>query len=51
MQTAYKELNYLKGSLPVCEKIQEEILSLPIGPHMDSAQITSVVESVKISCK
>ena len=43
-QEAYKELNGL--SLPISEKIHNEILSLPISPVMEYNEIKKVVEVV-----
>lgn len=34
LQEAYAELGYGKGAYPIAEVIHEEILSLPIGPHL-----------------
>jgi dTDP-4-amino-4,6-dideoxygalactose transaminase len=35
-----------KGSLPLTEKIHSEVLSLPIGPHLSSADHKSIIETV-----
>ena len=39
-QEAYADVNMPAGSLPIAEQLADEVLSLPIGPHlsMDSAQ-------------
>lgn len=37
LQSAYKEMGYIAGSLPISELIHEQVLSLPIGPHLDVA--------------
>ncbi len=34
LQTAYTELGYSKGSFPIAEQIHDQVLSLPIGPHL-----------------
>lgn len=34
LQRAYKGLNYENGAFPVAEKLQSEIISLPMGPTM-----------------
>ena len=44
-QPAYAELSHL--SLPITEKIHREVLSLPMGPHLDIEQQTRIV---KILC-
>jgi len=43
-QEAYKEYNDL--SLPITEKIHSEVLSLPISPVMDNAEINAVITAV-----
>jgi len=47
LQKVYENLGYKKGSLPVCEKIQHEVLSLPIFPELTEGQITEVAAAVK----
>jgi dTDP-4-amino-4,6-dideoxygalactose transaminase len=42
LQPAYAELGYARGAFPIAERIANECLSLPIGPHLDEAA-TSVV--------
>ena len=43
LQGAYAELGFSKGSFPVAEKIHDEVLSLPIGPHLTIDSVNSVV--------
>jgi len=43
-QDAYKEWNTL--SLPITERLQYEILSLPMGPHLSSADISRITEVI-----
>lgn len=43
-QIAYKEFNHL--SLPITEKIHEQVLSLPISPVMTNDEVESVIEAV-----
>jgi dTDP-4-amino-4,6-dideoxygalactose transaminase len=47
LQEAYKELKYKKGDFPVSEKISNEILSLPMYPHMRPEQTEYVCETLK----
>lgn len=47
LQTAYQELAYVPGSLPVAEAIHTRVLSLPLGPHMNPYQVEHVVEAVR----
>ncbi|MBC8146626.1 MAG: DegT/DnrJ/EryC1/StrS family aminotransferase [Bacteroidetes bacterium] len=46
-QNAFKEWNYF--SFPITEKIHEEVLSLPIGPHLSGEQLQKVVKSLNNS--
>jgi dTDP-4-amino-4,6-dideoxygalactose transaminase len=48
LQGAYVELGYCAGAFPVAEKIHLEVLSLPMGPHMTSAQIYQVIHSCRV---
>lgn len=43
-QQAYQAMNHL--SFPISEKMHEEVVSLPIGPHLSQSQIEKVVEHV-----
>jgi len=43
-QEAYSDWN--DQSLPVTEEIHEEVLSLPMGPHLTEAEVTNVVHAV-----
>ena len=46
LQEAYEGLGYKKGDLPVSEKVQEEVLSLPIFPELTTEEIERVCEGV-----
>ena len=46
LQGAYAELGYGVGAFPIAEKIHQEVISLPIGPHMDMRQLASVISVV-----
>ena len=41
LQQAYAHLEWRKGDFPVAERIHREVLSLPIGPHLDDVVLTS----------
>jgi len=46
LQTAYKNLGFEKGRFPIAEQIADQVLSLPIGPHLteyDSQQVIDVL--------
>ncbi len=49
LQEAYAELGYKRGSFPIAEKVADEILSLPMFPHMNKEQIETVVGALKES--
>lgn len=44
---AYADLRLPADNFPVTERIASEVLSLPIGPHMNSSQISKVVEAIR----
>ncbi len=47
MQEAYADAGFKQGDFPVAEKIADEILSLPMFPHMTEAQVVEVTSAVK----
>ncbi|VAX37982.1 Aminotransferase, DegT/DnrJ/EryC1/StrS family [hydrothermal vent metagenome] len=47
LQTAYKDSGHKKGDFPVAEKLSDEVLSLPMFPHMQKEQMDYVCESLK----
>lgn len=47
LQEAYVELDYGAGAFPIAEQIHQEVLSLPMGPHLAKRQLQSVIGSVK----
>ena len=47
LSSAYSDLGYESGSYPIAENLANTVLSLPIGPHLTTAQISRVVECVK----
>lgn len=46
LQEAYVELGYGRGTLPIAEQMADEVLSLPIGPHMSDADVDYVISQV-----
>jgi dTDP-4-amino-4,6-dideoxygalactose transaminase len=44
LQSAYAELGYAAGSLPVTEKVADSIISLPMFPELTDDQIGRVVD-------
>lgn len=51
LQAAYASLGYGEGSFPIAERMDAEVLSLPIGPHMSERQVDHVVASVRHICR
>lgn len=43
---AYHSLGFGRGDFPVSEKISDEVLSLPIGPHLNNEQIMRVINCI-----
>jgi dTDP-4-amino-4,6-dideoxygalactose transaminase len=46
LQRAYATLGYRAGDFPVAEKVAEEILSLPMYPHLEHSQQKRIVREV-----
>jgi len=44
LQPVYKKLNYKKGDFPVAERMQEEVLSLPMYPELELVQIRQIAK-------
>ncbi|HQO57158.1 MAG TPA: DegT/DnrJ/EryC1/StrS family aminotransferase [Candidatus Omnitrophota bacterium] len=47
LQEAYEDAGYQKGDFPVAERVANEILSLPMFPHMSEEQVEYVCQSLK----
>lgn len=47
LQQAYASAGYEQGQFPIAEKIANQCLSLPIGPHLAIEQIPYVIETAK----
>jgi dTDP-4-amino-4,6-dideoxygalactose transaminase len=45
-QRAYDTLGWAAGSLPIAERLATQVLSLPMGPHLSTAQVDGVVAAV-----
>jgi len=48
LQAAYSEIGYKQGDYPVAEVIHNEVLSLPIGPHLNEAGELAVIAALKV---
>jgi dTDP-4-amino-4,6-dideoxygalactose transaminase len=51
LQGMHQNLGYQKGDFPVCEKVAEQVLSLPIFPELTSEEQQTIVNSVITACK
>lgn len=49
LQAAYADLGYGRGSLPLAERLQDEVLSLPMGPHLRPADVEHVADAIRRS--
>jgi dTDP-4-amino-4,6-dideoxygalactose transaminase len=47
LQGAYSNLGFNKGAFPVAERIHGDVLSLPMGPHLDSDDVTQVIAACR----
>lgn len=47
LQTAYTDLNFVKSAFPISEKIHNNVLSLPIGPHLNNSAVDTVISTLK----
>ena len=51
LQAAYAELGFSKGDLPIAERIHQNVLSLPIGPHLGKEHLKSVIDATKVALR
>ena len=49
MQEAYNDAGFKAGDFSISEKVSDEILSLPMFPHMSEAQVKEVAKALKES--
>ncbi len=47
---AYQDLSFTAGDFPLAERIANEVLSLPIGPHMPEEDCEYVISSIRSLC-
>jgi len=48
LSDAYKTLHYSKGTFPLTEKIANEIISLPMGPHLKENDLAYVCQVLNL---
>lgn len=51
LQKAYADLGHGRGAFPIAERIADEALSLPMGPHLHRDASEAVIASVKDACR
>jgi dTDP-4-amino-4,6-dideoxygalactose transaminase len=47
LQKAFSDYGYKKGDFPVCEKMCESVMSLPVNPYLEDEEVTIISEIVK----
>ena len=45
-QAAYKDAGFTESAFPVANRLANEVLSIPIGPHLEQHQVAAVIDSV-----
>lgn len=51
LQGAYRDLGYGAGDFPIAERLANEVLSLPIGPHLEMKAVQRVADAVREFCR
>jgi dTDP-4-amino-4,6-dideoxygalactose transaminase len=46
LSPAYANLGFKRGDFPITERLADTVLSLPIGPHLNEAQVEHVIQAV-----
>lgn len=46
LSEAYSDFGYKRGSFPIAEALASRVLSLPIGPHLQSSDVDYVIDRV-----
>jgi len=46
LQPAYADLDLKEGDFPISERMAREVLSLPMGPHLDRIGVNDVISAV-----
>ncbi len=47
MQAAYADIGLAQGALPLASRLADEVLSLPIGPHLSLADVDRVIAAAR----
>jgi dTDP-4-amino-4,6-dideoxygalactose transaminase len=51
LQAAYKAMGYGEGRFPIAEAMANQLLSLPMGPQLDSASVETVVGALRLALR
>ena len=51
LQKAYAESGYSRGAFPLAVAMADEVLSLPMGPHLDCAGVLEVIRSTTLAAE
>ncbi|MEO1139703.1 MAG: DegT/DnrJ/EryC1/StrS family aminotransferase [Pseudomonadota bacterium] len=49
LQAAYASMGLRREDLPLASQLADEVLSLPVGPHLSDTQVDAVIEAVRAS--
>jgi len=47
LQPAYAEFDWRKGDFPISEQMHDEVLSLPMGPHLSEHHLKNIVRLIR----
>jgi dTDP-4-amino-4,6-dideoxygalactose transaminase len=47
LQQAYGHAGWKQGAFPLAERMADQVLSLPMGPHMEAAQVAVVIDAAR----
>ena len=47
LQPAYVDLGYRRGDFPVCEKVADEVLSVPMFPELTAGQLCLITDVLR----
>jgi dTDP-4-amino-4,6-dideoxygalactose transaminase len=48
LQQAYQDLGYKAGRFPIAESMAARVLSLPIGPQLQDADVDAVIDALRV---
>jgi len=51
LQQAYKDMGYSAGQFPIAESMAKKVISLPMGPQLESDSVTAVIQAIKAAAR